>query len=297
MFDRKGTPRPLKLKPGSYGSPRVSPDGKSIAFESEDDKEAVVWIYELAGGTAMRRLTFGGRNRFPIWTPDGQWVTFQSERDGDVAIFRQRADGSAGTAERLTKPESGVTHTPHSWSPDGAHLLFSVEKDQQGELWTLSMKDRKQVPFDDVRSMERTEGAFSPDGRWIAYQSRELAASPRQVFLQPFPATGAKYLVREGGHPRWSAKGAELSINTGPGQSEAIPVTTTPRVAFGDAVRLSRGLRSEPNPATNRRNADSMPDGEHVVGVLFGGSQGGLGSEITVVLNWFDEVRQRAPRK
>ena len=88
-----------------------------------------------------------------------------------------------------------------------------------------------------------------------------------------------------------------MTSDDGRGWSEAIPVTTTPRVAFGDAVRLSRGLRSEPNPATNRRNADSMPDGEHVVGVLFGGSQGGLGSEITVVLNWFDEVRQRAPRK
>jgi serine/threonine-protein kinase len=300
LFDRKGTRRPFKLKPGAYRSPRVSPDGKFVAFDTEENLESIVWVYEMAGGTAMRRLTFGGKNRFPIWTPDGQWVTFQSERDGEIAIFQQRADGS-GPAERLTKPDSGVAHAPHSWSPDGAHLLFSVQKDQQGALWTLSMKDRKQAPFGDVRSIENIEGVFSPDGRWIAYQARESTTAPRQVFLQPFPATGAKYLVREGGHPYWTAKGDALFVNTGLGVSELIPATTTPRVAFGEAVRLARGARSEPNPATGRRNSDSMPDGEHIVGVLLGtGAQSGpagTDAQILVVLNWFDEVRQRAPRR
>ena len=53
----------------------------------------------------MQRLTFGGSNRYPVWSRDGRWVAFQSDRDGDRAIFRQAADGS-GTAERLTKPEA-----------------------------------------------------------------------------------------------------------------------------------------------------------------------------------------------
>ena len=43
----------------------------------------------------MRQLTFGGKSRHPIWSRDGQWVAFQSDREGDLAIFRQRADGSA----------------------------------------------------------------------------------------------------------------------------------------------------------------------------------------------------------
>ncbi len=299
MFDRKGAAQPFKLKPGAYRSPRVSPDGKFIAFDSEDDKEAIVWIYEVAGGTAMRRLTFGGKNRSPIWSPDGQSVAFQSDRDGDDAIFQQRADGS-GTAERLTKPESGFMHTPQSWSPDGAHLLFTVHKPQQAALWTLSMKERKQTPFGDVRSIDLAEGAFAPHGRWIAYQARESTGALRQVFLQPFPSTGAKYLVREGGHPYWSPKGNELILNTGPGQSLVIPVTTTPHVAFGQPVELSRIGRSEPNPALFRRNVDSMPDGEHIVGVLFAAGQGATAAnsvpQISVVLNWFDEVRQHAPR-
>ena len=150
----------------------------------------------------MRRLTFGGKNRAPIWSPDGQWIAFQSDREGDPAIFRQHADGS-GTAERLTKPEPGTSHFPQSWSPDGAHLLLTVQKDQQFTLWTMAMKDRQMAAFEGVQSAIPTEAAFSPDGRWIACQSREATSqSDREVFVQPFPGTGAKYLVAQpAGHP------------------------------------------------------------------------------------------------
>ncbi|MDO8680347.1 MAG: hypothetical protein Q7R30_17650 [Acidobacteriota bacterium] len=81
--------------------------------------------------------------------------------------------------------------------------------------------------------------------------------------------------------------------------SDIVPVTTTPRVAFGQATRIQRIARSEPNPGTGRRNADAMPDGEHVVGVLIGSAAQAFAfsDQIFVVLNWFDEVRQRAPRK
>ena len=82
LIDRKGGVEALKLPSGPYEHPRVSPDGKRIAFGTDDGKEANVWIYDLSGATAMRRLTFGGRNRFPIWSADGQRVAFQSDREG-----------------------------------------------------------------------------------------------------------------------------------------------------------------------------------------------------------------------
>jgi eukaryotic-like serine/threonine-protein kinase len=107
LTDRKGGSERLKLPPGSYEHPRVSPDGKRVAFGTDDGKEAIVWIYDLAGTTSMRQLTFGGRNRFPIWSADGQHVAFQSDREGDLGIFWQRADGT-GAAERLTKPDQGT---------------------------------------------------------------------------------------------------------------------------------------------------------------------------------------------
>ena len=96
---------PLKVPPGLYEYPRVSPDGTRLAFGTSDGKEAVVSIYELSGASAVRRLTFGGNNRFPIWSADGQRVAFQSDREGDPAVFWQPADG--GTAERLTTARPG----------------------------------------------------------------------------------------------------------------------------------------------------------------------------------------------
>ena len=82
----------------------------------------------------VRRLTFGGNNRFPIWSGDGLRVAFQSDREGDSAVWWQPADG--GKAERLTTPDRGTSHVPESWSPDGEVLLFSATKDSVSSLWT-----------------------------------------------------------------------------------------------------------------------------------------------------------------
>jgi Tol biopolymer transport system component len=183
----------LKLPPGTYEAPRVSPDGTRVAFGSDDGREAVVWIYDLSGATSMRRPTIGGRNRYPVWSPDGQRLAFQSDREGDAAIFWQRADGT-GTAERLTKPDQGTAQVPEAWSPNGAWLLFSVLRGSEAALWTLSLPDRKAAPFDAVHSALPISAVFSPDGNWVAYSAAETGSSAT-VYVQPFPATGTKFQI------------------------------------------------------------------------------------------------------
>ncbi len=178
--DRNGQVVPLKLPPGPYGYPRVSPDGKQAVVDTDDGIDAAVWIYDLSGATAIRRLTFGGRNRFPIWSSDGQRVAFQSDRDGDRAVFWQRADGT-GTAERLTKPEVGTEHVPDTWSPKGDRFLFSVTKGSESGLWTFALQDRKAELFGGVQSKVLIRSDFSPDGQWVAYAFAE-AVNP-QVFV------------------------------------------------------------------------------------------------------------------
>ena len=131
---------PLKLPPGPYVAPRVAPDGARIAFGTDDGNEAIIYTYHLSGASGMRRLTFGRKNRFPIWIANNR-VAFQSDREGDLAIFWQSTVG--GTAERLTKPEPGTSHVPESWSPKHDTLLFSVTKGSDVSLWTYSLQDRK----------------------------------------------------------------------------------------------------------------------------------------------------------
>jgi len=87
-----------------------------------------------------------------------------------VAIFRQRADGS-GVAERLTKAAAGSRHTPQAWSRDGAHMLVMVEKNSAFELDVLALADKTLTVFGDVRGTQPTEAVFSPDGRWVLYQT------------------------------------------------------------------------------------------------------------------------------
>jgi len=119
-----------------------------------------------------------------------------------------------------------------------------------------------------------------------------------EVFLQPFPSTGIKHLVQAGGAPYWLPKTNELVLNVGPQRSVAIAVTTTPRVGLGRPTDFSRVGRSEGSPSTSRRNVDAMPDGEHIIGVVAASAgEGAFAPQITVVLNWFDEVRQRVPVK
>ena len=83
LIDRKGTISPLNLPSGAYEAARVSPDGRRVAFGSDDGKEAIVWVHDLSGSSAPRRLTFGGRNKFPVWSPDGDRIVFQSDREGE----------------------------------------------------------------------------------------------------------------------------------------------------------------------------------------------------------------------
>ena len=294
LFDRKGGVEALNLPDGRYDFPRVSPDGKRIVFETTDGKEAVVSIYELSRASSVRRLTFGGNNRFPIWSADGGRVTFQSDREGDPAVFWQRADG--GTADRLTTPEPGMSHTPESWSPDGEVLLFSETKNFVSSLWTFSLKDRKATPFGDVKgSALPTDAMFSPDGRWIAYQAGEIGMGEGVTYVQPFPSTGAKYQIAQGGRPLWSRDGKELFFVPAPSRFMAVTINTSPTFTFTNPVSVPRGF-GVAIPGSPR-TFDMMADGRFI-GVAPQQSQVGSGpAQIRVVLNWTEELKRLVPTK
>ena len=183
----------LQIPAGPYSHVRVSWDGTRLAYSQEDQRDASIWVFDLAGGTAPQRLTSDGRSRFPVWSPDNR-IAFQSERDGSRGIFLQSA--RPGVADVLTKAAQGETHIPESFSPDGKRLLFSLLKDSSYSLYLVNLDDKKAVPFGGVRSAEQINAVFSPNGRWVAYQFNESEgtslSSTRGVYVQPFPATGAR---------------------------------------------------------------------------------------------------------
>ena len=302
LIERNGTPQPLKLSPGAYEYPRVSPDGKRIAFGSDDGKDAIVWIYDVAGASSMRRLTLGGRNRVPVWSADGERVAFQSDRDGDLGLFWQRADGTTA-AERLTTPDKDTAHVPESWSPDGKTLLFSVAKGSSYAVAALSFTDKKVTPVGGIQSAFPPSATFSPDGRWVAYSAGEPGAPGGSLFVQPFPITGATYPISKSGggfHPTWSPDGKELFYVTGGAGVlfAAVSVTTRPTFTFGNQVPVPRLFVER--GASFERNNDITRDGKRFVGVVAAGqtaSGAAAAPQIQVVLNWFEELKRLVPTR
>ena len=285
---RNGKTEPLALPPKSYRRPRVSPDGKRLAVGIDEGATSEVWIYDLSGTTAMRRLTFGGRNRFPVWSPDGQRLAFQSDRDGTPAVYVQNADGG-GAAERLTTAAQGVAQTPDSWSPDGRTLLFSEQKGDTFSLMAHSVSEKRAAPFGGVQSLQPVDAVFSPDGRWVAYASSPVAgglmSADRGIFVQPFPATGATYQVpktRLDLHPAWAPSGREIfyvpTINLA--ELAAVSVQIRPSLTFGPPATVA-GVPQPAFTAIQPRGYDVLSDGSFITLLpADNASSGAAGSEM-----------------
>jgi eukaryotic-like serine/threonine-protein kinase len=287
IYDRQGVAQALPLPPGSYRYPRVSPDGSQVAFDSSDEKEAFVSVYNLSSTTAPLRVTFGSNNRYPIWSGDGKRVVFQSDREGAPAVFWQEI--GSGSAERLTTAEPGTSHVPESCSSHGV-LLYSVRKGTAVSLWSLSIADRQPKAFGEVVSHGLpTNAAFSPDGAWVAYQTGDSDSTEGLTYVQPFPATGPKREIGRGGRPVWSRDGTELFFVPAPGQFRMVKVTLKPTFSFTSPVAVPRpfGVAGPGTP----RTFDFLPEGR-IIGVG-PAAQGPGGAELRVVLNWFEELKAR----
>ena len=296
-----GTQQPLDLPPQLYRHPRVSRDGRQLAVETDDGKDAIIWIYDLRRGGPPRRLTFGGRNRYPVWTPDGRRVTFQSDRDSDYGVFWQLADGTR-PAERLSSPGAGLRHIPEAWSPDGQTLTIAVMPPFDYRLFALSLGNGNLVkPL--LGDIPAQHSSFSPDGKWLAYASIEIG-NRREIFVQPFPPTGAKYQVStEGGTtPLWSPAPSQLYYWATLSQHlVAVDVQTEPTFSVDKKVVLAIDAIPVAAPF-GETNYDLTPDGKQFVVVTRAVSPSGdadrsPAQQMEFVLNWFTELQQRVPTR
>jgi serine/threonine-protein kinase len=289
------------------GRVRSSPDGTRFAVDSIEGGEAIIMIYDRAGASAPQRLTYEGRNSYPVWSPDGERIAYLSDREGDAAIFAQRVDGTGG-AERLTTPAEGEVHVPESWSPDGKHVSFAAVSGNGTvyKLYTLALDDGSVAAFGNVEANEAIGSVFSPDGRWLAYHALPRGALPGSansgIFVEPFPATGARYQapkVERDFHPVWSRDGTSLHYvpSVASGQLATVSVMADAGLSFG-APRLVRFPLMAAQLSGAVRAFDTLPDGGFV-GPLTDTSEGNAlrPTEIHVAFNWFEELERLVPTK
>ena len=119
-----------------------------------------------------------------------------------------------------------------------------------------------------------------------------------EIYAQPFPSTGTKYQIsknRRSHHPFWSRDGKELLFVPGPGTPLfALTIATQPSFMFGTPNEVPKSGFLEGGPPA-ARNYDIMPDGRIVGVVVAGQTRSGTPAtpRIEVVLNWFEELKQR----
>ena len=271
-----GTRKMLGPVPDGTSAPRVSPDGRRVTFAAAGD----IYVADLSNLAGARKVIAGGT--FPLFSPDGQWLAFGSlgtKRDGGIEeIFLQRADGS-GQAELLVKPGRAPEHWPEG--DQGFSFITHRGKANDYDLWTYSIKEKEVTPLVVMNESAQLSSRFSPDMHWFAYMSSE--SGDWQVYVQPYPETGAKFQVtKQGGRlPLWSADGQQLFYEHD-GQMFAVPVQFGVQPAFGTPSALPVTGFIQP---LIRRNFDMTPDRKQFV-MLFR-----PGPDIEVIANWLDRVR------
>jgi Tol biopolymer transport system component len=230
----------------------LSRDGMRIALEKldSDARTSDIWIYDISRGTSTRLSHDAGPDGGPVWSPEGDWVVWTAYRAGSNQIVRRRSAGtgeeevvfSIKSDEMAKRGWFGWEVT--DWSNDGRMLLLEVYTTaSRNDLGTLDLSN----PAGSFRIIQNTpydenSPRFSPDARWIAYTSNENGV--RQAYVQPYPATGAKWQIStDGGEStRWRRDGRELFYTAPDNKIMSVPITAqNGQLTIGKPVPILEG--------------------------------------------------------
>ncbi len=257
----------------------LSRDGLRAAVQRQNNRG--VWVIDSA---RTSRFTFErSGNGWPLWSPDGTRIVYVSNKTGSSAFYQRASDSNdPGTDERL------ATGIPCDWSPDGRSLLYMAGTDaSRQDLWVFPMEgDRKPFPF--LRTtFNELWGRFSPNGRWVAYQSDE--SGRYEIYVRPFPGPGAFVPVSTSGgiHARWAPNGRELFFVAPDGQLMAASVTatgTTLDVSTPVALFQTKMVGGGNALPGFRHQYDIAPDGRFLINIASDLTP----VPITLIQNWKD---------
>ena len=286
-LSRDGKP-PVRLgEISNFHGLHLSPDGRRLAVAMGDPSSAL-WIYDIARGVRTRFTFQATSDAAPLWSPDGKRIAFmeRAQPGGALDIYVKDASGS-GKEEVLfsDNQEKAVT----DWSTDGRYILYTViPAGLANAIWVLPLfGDRKPQPFLQAGAESYLNGAvFSPDGKWIAYSSRESGRS--EVYLTNFPEPKGKWQVSTlgGRDPCWRRDGKALMYMGIDRTLMQAPISFR-----GDGVEIGT---VQPYVTTNSVTLrfggayDLAPDGR----VLVNSSVGEDARTITMVTNWTAGIKK-----
>jgi Tol biopolymer transport system component len=210
---------------GRYG-PWLSPDGRTVALTRSVDGNSDVWLMDVQRGVMRRFTSDAASEHSGVWSPDGSRIVFSSNRGGFYNLYVKAASG-AGREELLATeaPKDVTDRLPSSWSLDGRYLLYRTQSAKtRYDLWAWPLDGTAaSFPIAQTEADER-DGEFSPDGRWVAFESDESGRF--EIYVQRFPGPGTKWPISTSGgaQVRWSRDGRELFYVSLDGRLMAVSV-------------------------------------------------------------------------
>jgi eukaryotic-like serine/threonine-protein kinase len=189
-------------------APAISPDGRRAMVVRTVSRNQDVWMVDLTRGLLSRATFDAATEAASIWSPDGSRIVFTSDRSSVFDLYEKASTGAGREDLLLATP---LNKAPTDWSRDGKFILYRSPAPATGfDIWALPLfGDRKPFPVVQTQFDER-DAQFSPDGKWIAYQSNESGRF--EIYVQAFPGPGGKLQVSTAGgaQARWRRDGREL---------------------------------------------------------------------------------------
>ena len=267
FMDAEGAFTPVMAQPGLYGAPRLSPDGRQLAYIAPGANGSDLWVTDLERKTPTQ-VTFIGTVNFEVaWAPDSMHLVY-----GDGKALRWIRSDGAGEAQLLADDLSGPRATSFVRTGENSgRLMFSIATNGLPDSLSMpiDLSDPEapvagdSEPFLTEPGLVEVDGAFSPDGKFIAYASNESGAE--QIFVRPFPGPGGRWKVSTNGgkFPAWAADTNQLFFLGGDDRIMVADYTTE-----GDSFSVGNPRAwSQRQVRRNgvRQSFDVTADGKHVV--------------------------------
>ena len=273
--DRSGADVETLPAEASVQLAQASPDGRLVAGSRFDSATSSnLWVTDLRRRSSTR-VTFSGFARETVWAPDSARLAFRrAPIGGSPGMY---VIGIDGANERQLTATNG---RPTSWSSDGRYILYDVD----GKLMMVGSADGED-PVEVGSPNGRSKlGVFSPDVKYIAYDSYESGRWEVYVRAMPPATQRVKVSISGGQGPHWRRDGKELYFLSAENAVMAVDVTTGDSFSAGTPRELFK---------TTGRDLTAIWDVNRDGSRFLLPARSTDNSPITVVLNWWVELESR----